>query len=156
MAYRVQQVWRHKSDALTRGNWLLFTSATMIKVHILQDDWDDYANESSIVTSHLLRRSSSNDVQTIENNSFETTIIWDHIHLRPVHLRPHSFESIFIWDHIHLRPRSFETTVTWDHIHLRPHSFETTFILDHIHFRSHSICAMSKWSCFDLLWITFL
>jgi len=150
MAYWVQQVWRHKSDALTRGNWLLFTSATMTKVHILQDDWDDYANESSIVTSHLLRRSSSNGMQTIENNSFET------IHLRALHLRPPSFETTFIWDHIDLRPYSFETTFIWDHIRLRPHSFETTLILDHIHFRSHSCYAMSKWSCFDLLWITFL
>ena len=104
--------------------------------------------------------------------SFETTFIWDH-----VHLRPQSFETTFIWDHIHLRPQSFETTFIWDHIHLRPHSFETTFISDHIHLRPHfisdhihlrphfiwdlihlrphSFYAMLKWSCFDLLCITF-
>jgi len=110
---------------------------------------------------------------------------WDHSfetnHLRPLYLRPRTFETTFIWDHsfettsfettyiwdhdiwdhIHLRPHSFETTVIWDHSHsrpqwLRPHLFSTTFILDHIHFRSHSFYAMSKWSCFDLLWITFL
>ena len=59
-----------------------------------------------------------------------------------------------------LRPRSFETT-----------TFETTFILDlfiwdhfiwdHVrlipaHLRSHSFYATLKWSCFDLLCITFL
>jgi len=112
--------------------------------------------------------------------SFETTVIWDHIHLRP-----QSFETTFIWDLSHLRPHWFdttsfettsfettsfgttsfettssETTFIWDHIHLRPfhlrpHSFETTFIWDYIHFRSHSFYAMLKWSCFDLLCITF-
>jgi len=48
------------------------------------------------------------------------------------------------------------TTFIYDHIHLRPQSIETTFIWDNIHFRSHSFYAMSKWSCFDLLWIKFL
>jgi len=112
-----------------------------------------------------------------ETFSFETTFTWDHIHLSPhsfqiisiwdhIHLTPHSFETKLIWDHIHLRSHSFETTFIWDYIHLRPHLFETihlrphsletTFIVDHIHFRSHSFYAMSKWSCFDLLWMTFL
>ena len=90
-------------------------------------------------------------LRSFETFSFETTFIWDYSHLRP-----HSFETTFIWDHIHLRPHLFETTFIWDHIHLRPHSVETTFIWDHIHFRSHSFYAMLKWSCFDLLWITFL
>jgi len=63
---------------------------------------------------------------SFETTTFETTFIWDH-----VHLRPRSFETTFIWDHVHyrffhLRPHSFETTFVWDHIHLRPHSFETT------------------------------
>jgi len=39
---------------------------------------------------------------------------------------------------------------------LRPHSLKTTLILDRIQFRSHSFYATLKWSCFDLLWITFL
>ena len=87
--------------------------------------------------------------QFIWDHSFETTFISDHIHLRP-----HSFETTFIWDHIHLR-----------HIHLRPlhlrplhlgpHSFETTFVWDYIHLRSHSFYGMLKWSCFDLLCVTF-
>jgi len=111
----------------------------------------------------------------LEITTFETTFIldffiWDHIHLRPhsfvttfiwdhIHLRRQSFETTFIWDHIHLRPHSFETTLIWDHIHLRPHSFETTFettvIWDYNSLRSHSFYAMLKWSCFNLLCITF-
>jgi len=80
--------------------------------------------------------------------------IWDHVHLRPVHLRLFSFESTFvsdhviwenfIWDHIRFRPQWFETTFIWDH-----------FIWDYIDLRSHSFYAMLKWSCFDLLCITF-
>ena len=99
-------------------------------------------------------------VQTIKTNSFETTFIWDfgvwdHNHMRLLHLRPRSFEisafettitwDFYIWDHIHLRP-----------IYLRPHSFQTTFIWHNIHMRSHSFYATLKWSCFDLLCIRFL
>ena len=106
--------------------------------------------------------------------AFETTCIWDH-----VHLRPRSFETIhlqpFIWDHIPLRPRSFrprsfETTFIWDHVHLRavhlrpvhlrPHSFETTFIWDHIHLRPHSfeitfLLRHVKLKRIKFLWSTF-
>jgi len=113
---------------------------------------------------------------TIETKSFGTLHLRPR-HLRPLHLRPiHSrqlhlrpqsfatcsFETTFTWD---LRPHSFETTSSettfiWDHIHLsplhlRPHSFETKFIWDYTHLRSHSFYAMLKWSCFDLLYITF-
>jgi len=83
-------------------------------------------------SAHDLSRCGS---MTIETNSFETTLIWDY-----THLRPHSFEITFIWDHIHLRSHSFGITFIWDHIHLGSHSFH----------------AMLKWSCFDLLLITFL
>ena len=58
--------------------------------------------------------------------------------------------DLFIWDHVHLIPRSFVTC-----------SFETIFtcvffIWVHLLLRSHSFNAKLKWSCFDLLWITFL
>ena len=66
----------------------------------------------------------------IETNSFETTFIWGHNVWDNIHFRP-----------IHLRP-----------LHLRRRSFETWFISNHIHLRPHSL----EWSCFDLLWITFL
>jgi len=49
-----------------------------------------------------------------------------------------SFETI------HLRP-----------LHLIPNSIKAAFIWDYIHLRSHSFYAMLKWSCFDLLYITF-
>jgi len=131
--------------------------------------------ETTVIWDHSHLRPVNLRPRSHETFSFETTFIWDRIHLRP-----HSFETTVIWDHIHLRPQSFETTLIWhhfiwdhfiwdhfmwdhfiwDHIYLRPHSFETTsfettFIWDHIHFRSHSFYAMLKWSCFDLLCITF-
>ena len=76
--------------------------------------------------------------------------IWDHGIWVSIHFRPWSLETTFIWDH-----------GIWDSIHFRPWSLETTFIWDNIHFghdhlRSHLFYAASKWSCFDLLWITFL
>ena len=60
-------------------------------------------------------------------------------HLRPVHLRPHlheafSFETTYIWDHIHLRPHSFETTFVWDHIHFTPRWSEADLIYCESHF----------------------
>jgi len=107
---------------------------------------------------HLRPRSFENcsfETTSTWDFSFETTFIWDHSHLRP-----HSFETTFIWDHIHwrpirLRPHSFETIFIWDHIQLWPLSFEKTFIWDHMHLRSHSFYSVLKWSCFDLLCITF-
>jgi len=114
--------------------------------------------------SAFIQKVISGSMTFISDHSFETTFIWDYVHLRqrffettfirdyltwdlvlskPVHLRPHSneifsFETTFIWDHINLRPYSFENTFIWDHSHLRPLSFETTFIWDHIHLRPYS------------------
>jgi len=49
----------------------------------------------------------------------------------------HAFETTCIWDHMHLRPHAFEITFIWDQIymklfHLRPLSFAITFILRHV------------------------
>ena len=57
-------------------------------------------------------------VQTIENTSFETKFIWDHVHLSPislqlVRLRPHWFETAFIWDLLSWDP------FIWDCNHVR-------------------------------------
>jgi len=127
------------------------------------DYWDQFIWGHSFETIHLKPRS-------FETTTFETTFIWDLFIWDPfiwdhVDLRPHSFQTTFIWDHIHLRPHSFETTsfettFIWDHIllrllHLRPHSFKATFTWDYINLRSHSFHSMLKWSCFDLLCITF-
>jgi len=88
----------------------------------------------SFETTHLGPRSFETTI--FETYSFENTFtwdffIWDHIHLRIIHLRPHSLETTFIWDHNNLRPHSFETTIIRDHNNLRPHSFEITFTLRH-------------------------
>jgi len=132
-----------------KGNRAWWSNETGFKLYGVQT-----IETNSFETIHLRPlhlRPRSFETTTFETCSFETTFIWDHNHLRP-----HLFEPIFIWDHIHLRPQSFETTFIWAHIYLRPHSFETTIILDHSHFRSHSFYAISQWSCFDLLWVTFL
>jgi len=51
---------------------------------------------------------------TVETNSFETTIILDH-----VHLRHWSIETSLFCDHVHLRLYSLETVLIWYHIHMR-------------------------------------
>ena len=80
------------------------------------------------------------ETTTFETCSFETTFTWDVLILDRIHLRPHLFQTTFLWDHIHWDQNHLRHTFIWDHIHCRPHSFYVTL----------------KWSCFHLLWITFL
>ena len=162
---RPNSAWQHTKEY----GWFLNFSTVFLSQH------------DSIV-SRRLRLFYLHSTDKFGSMTIETTFIWDHVHLRPRHLRPRSFETTtfkttFIWDYIHsrplhLRPQSFENCSSdettfiwnffiWDHIHLRPQSFETTFIWDHIHWdhihlRSHSFHAMLKRSCFDLLCVTFL
>ena len=103
-----QQLWNtlYCIKVCVHKTWLILAPICMGKCH---DIWDRI-----------------NRTCSFETTSFETTIIWDHVLLRPVHLRPHSHETF-----------SFETTFIrdffiWNHVQSWLHSFEITFISHHV------------------------
>ena len=110
---------------------------------VLKNNWwsrKKYGLQFCLYELHVYKEEQQKKLKYVTNSIFLLNI------------KDHFFETTFILDNIHFRSHN----LTPCHIHLRPQSFYSAFLLDNNIFRSHSFHAMSKWSCFDLLWITFL